>query len=161
MGWTDISMSVVGPVVDSLQSHFVERWNYIWKRKYEAKDGSKYSPLTYTPTQHHPGGIFGGIGEHHMGDMFRHRPHDQGQEQPGSSIVADWGARWNRHVGRLFDRDGDGDDAQQHHGGQHHGGQHDASATIQITRRYALYFESLREGKLANPPKLLGLVDGP
>ena len=34
MGWHDVHMSLVGPVVLDIVQHFVERWNELKKRKY-------------------------------------------------------------------------------------------------------------------------------
>jgi len=30
MGWTDMSISLQGPVVEDLKAHFAERWNFIY-----------------------------------------------------------------------------------------------------------------------------------
>lgn len=35
MGWHDVHMSLVGPVVLDIVQHFVERWNELKKRKYQ------------------------------------------------------------------------------------------------------------------------------
>jgi phosphatidylserine/phosphatidylglycerophosphate/cardiolipin synthase-like enzyme len=163
MGWTDISMSLVGPVVDSLQFHFVDRWNYIFDQKYKAKDGSKYELLVYTPNEshhhfdmrkfaHQPGEQFGHYGRsmfqrHAPENQSEHQPehqperqpeqqpeHQEGEQQSGG-FLGGWGERWNRHVSRFFDRDSD-DEEEHHQGGHHHGG----AATIQITRRYWFCF---------------------
>ena len=32
MGWSDISISLSGPIVDSLAIHFVDRWHVTWSR---------------------------------------------------------------------------------------------------------------------------------
>lgn len=45
MGWSDIALSLNGPIVGSLITHFVDRWNYIHRDKYRAKDGIKYKLL--------------------------------------------------------------------------------------------------------------------
>lgn len=49
MGWSDISIGLSGPVVNSLVQHFVERWNYILNAKYRAWEGHKYAPLELPP----------------------------------------------------------------------------------------------------------------
>ncbi|MCJ1249012.1 hypothetical protein MMC30_006233 [Trapelia coarctata] len=46
MGWSDISISLRGPVVEDLQAHFVERWNFIYNEKYDVRKDSRYSRLT-------------------------------------------------------------------------------------------------------------------
>ncbi|XHG04355.1 hypothetical protein AWENTII_007628 [Aspergillus wentii] len=45
MGWSDISMSLHGQVVEDLRRHFVERWNFIYDSKYQARNIEKYSRL--------------------------------------------------------------------------------------------------------------------
>jgi phospholipase D1/2 len=46
MGWSDISLCLRGPVVDDLKAHFVQRWNFIYKEKYETSQTQKgYTPL--------------------------------------------------------------------------------------------------------------------
>lgn len=75
MGWSDIALSLSGPIVESLTKHFVDRWNYIFRDKYKAKDGDKYSMLDITGRETRDGaeapnnededeesGMFGGFG---------------------------------------------------------------------------------------------------
>jgi phospholipase D1/2 len=45
MGWSDISISLSGPIVQSLIYHFTDRWNYIFKQKYVVRTENKYAPL--------------------------------------------------------------------------------------------------------------------
>ncbi|EEA29068.1 hypothetical protein TMatcc_002564 [Talaromyces marneffei ATCC 18224] len=45
MGWSDISISLRGPVVEDLKRHFVERWNYIYTSKYRDRNQQKYQRL--------------------------------------------------------------------------------------------------------------------
>ena len=45
MGWHDVHMSLVGPVVLDIVQHFVERWNELKKRKY--RDNSRYDWLAF------------------------------------------------------------------------------------------------------------------
>ncbi|KAJ5102138.1 Phospholipase D/Transphosphatidylase [Penicillium alfredii] len=45
MGWSDISMSLHGAVVEDLRRHFVERWNFIYDSKYKVRADSRYSRL--------------------------------------------------------------------------------------------------------------------
>lgn len=61
MGWSDVSVSVHGSVVEDLQQHFVERWNFIFNEKYNVRKDVRYSRLTYkqrevgaNPAQNHP-----------------------------------------------------------------------------------------------------------
>lgn len=30
MGWSDVALSLSGPVVQDLRTHFTQRWNFIW-----------------------------------------------------------------------------------------------------------------------------------
>jgi len=46
MGWSDISISLHGPVVEDLRAHFVERWNFIYDEKYNVRKDARYSRLT-------------------------------------------------------------------------------------------------------------------
>ncbi|KAI1436321.1 hypothetical protein GGR50DRAFT_651645 [Xylaria sp. CBS 124048] len=45
MGWSDISISLNGPIVHSLLDHFTDRWNFIFDEKYREKDPGKYRRL--------------------------------------------------------------------------------------------------------------------
>lgn len=45
MGWSDISMSLHGGVVEDLRRHFVDRWNFIYDSKYQVRQQSRYSRL--------------------------------------------------------------------------------------------------------------------
>ena len=45
MGWSDISVSLQGPVVEDLRVHFVQRWNFIYDEKYDVRKDTRYSRL--------------------------------------------------------------------------------------------------------------------
>ncbi|KAJ5736995.1 uncharacterized protein N7483_002120 [Penicillium malachiteum] len=45
MGWSDISISMHGPVVEDLRRHFLERWNFIYDAKYQTRNNSRYARL--------------------------------------------------------------------------------------------------------------------
>ncbi|KAB8253981.1 hypothetical protein BDV32DRAFT_22628 [Aspergillus pseudonomiae] len=45
MGWSDISVSLHGHVVEDLRRHFVERWNFIYDTKYNSRKDARYSKL--------------------------------------------------------------------------------------------------------------------
>ena len=51
MGWSDISISLSGPIVDSLWIHFGQRWNFIFTDKYTNRDIGKYQ-LIEMPSSH-------------------------------------------------------------------------------------------------------------
>ncbi|RFU75968.1 phospholipase d [Trichoderma arundinaceum] len=46
MGWSDVALSMNGPIVSDLVSHFVDRWNFMFDAKYNEKDPGKYERLS-------------------------------------------------------------------------------------------------------------------
>ncbi|KAL7796537.1 putative phospholipase D [Trichoderma ceciliae] len=46
MGWSDVALSMNGPIVSDLVSHFVDRWNFLLDAKYNDKDPGKYERLS-------------------------------------------------------------------------------------------------------------------
>ncbi|QYS93461.1 Phospholipase [Trichoderma simmonsii] len=46
MGWSDVALSMNGPIVSDLVSHFVDRWNFMYDAKYNEKDPGKYVRLS-------------------------------------------------------------------------------------------------------------------
>ena len=48
MGWSDISISLSGPVVEDLRAHFVERCNFIYNEKYDVRKDTRYSRLAFS-----------------------------------------------------------------------------------------------------------------
>ena len=46
MGWSDISISLHGPVVEDLKEHFAQRWNFIYNEKYDVRKDARYSRIT-------------------------------------------------------------------------------------------------------------------
>ena len=46
MGWSDISISLHGPVVEDLKNHFAQRWNFIYNEKYDVRKDARYSRIT-------------------------------------------------------------------------------------------------------------------
>ncbi|KAL8871827.1 MAG: hypothetical protein Q9174_002423 [Haloplaca sp. 1 TL-2023] len=51
MGWSDISVSLRGPVVEDLRAHFVERWNFIYNEKYDVRKDVRYSRLAFNQNE--------------------------------------------------------------------------------------------------------------
>ena len=45
MGWSDISISLHGPVVEDLKEHFAQRWNFIYNEKYDVRKDTRYSRI--------------------------------------------------------------------------------------------------------------------
>ncbi|MCJ1281593.1 hypothetical protein MMC26_000913 [Xylographa opegraphella] len=52
MGWSDISIGLRGPAVEDLKAHFVERWNFIYKEKYDVGGDSRYSAIAVQQSTH-------------------------------------------------------------------------------------------------------------
>ncbi|CAI4210752.1 unnamed protein product [Parascedosporium putredinis] len=50
MGWTDVAISLNGPIVASLIHHFKDRWNYLYDQKYGHKNAGKYAKLETDPS---------------------------------------------------------------------------------------------------------------
>jgi len=85
MGWSDVSISLQGPVVEDMKAHFVQRWNFLYFEKYAAKTRAdrRYHPIDLRPNRAgiigHPyeqtedGGVRGEGQYHH----FRERMHHQ------------------------------------------------------------------------------------
>lgn len=71
MGWSDISISLSGPIVDSLAIHFVDRWNYIFDDKYTNRDVGKYFRLE-KPNHAGPSEGLLGEGEELFGGLHHH-----------------------------------------------------------------------------------------
>ncbi|KAK7748633.1 hypothetical protein SLS53_000654 [Cytospora paraplurivora] len=94
MGWSDISISLVGPIVNSLAIHFVDRWNYIYGQKYNDERDEKYRPLelevAHAPPsrslleegQYQAGEVFGGITRHFSKHFARMWGEEEPQQQP-------------------------------------------------------------------------------
>ena len=49
MGWSDISMSLQGSVVEDLRLHFTQRWNFIYNEKYNVRQDDRYTRLPDPP----------------------------------------------------------------------------------------------------------------
>lgn len=47
MGWSDVSICLYGSVVEDLQLHFAERWNFIYNEKYDVRKDVRYSKLMF------------------------------------------------------------------------------------------------------------------
>lgn len=107
MGWSDISISLSGPIVGSLIDHFVDRWNYVYSQKYRGEN--KYSPLQSATSHPRPAGDMFHEGERVLGDIRQRFHHDM------------------HHMMRIED------DSGERQGYQEGGGE----IQIQLTRRYA------------------------
>ncbi|KAK4218591.1 hypothetical protein QBC37DRAFT_189759 [Rhypophila decipiens] len=93
MGWADISISLSGPIVESLLIHFGQRWNYIFDDKYAKKNPDKYQRLEIPAASGHGadrpddgGDLFGGVRRrlHHLiGDDEQEQQHHAPPVSPG------------------------------------------------------------------------------
>ena len=81
MGWSDLSISLRGPVLEDLQAHFVERWNFIYDEKYDVRKDVRYSRLsTQQSTQ--------GMIYHHVRPSENNGPVDK----PGADFKPGYGS---------------------------------------------------------------------
>jgi phospholipase D1/2 len=76
MGWSDISISLSGPIVNNLIEHFTHRWNFIYSQKYVSRVPAEYQTIE-ARTTHDRSGYDGGergFGEvrHRFQHGFRH-----------------------------------------------------------------------------------------
>lgn len=81
----DLSMSMTGPVVEDLKAHFVQRWNFIYREKYDTS-GSKYKPLSLTY------------------DDIPDRYYDEEGKATGAGVTEEFHDTFH-HVGSYFHRD--------------------------------------------------------
>ncbi|CAN8102587.1 unnamed protein product [Discula destructiva] len=54
MGWSDISISMTGPIVNSQIRHFTDRWNFIWGQKYNTDERAVKYQMIEADVQHAP-----------------------------------------------------------------------------------------------------------
>lgn len=110
MGWSDISISLSGPIVHSLIDHFSDRWNFIFDEKYTSKDPGKYEKVASSTgvklTSEADGQLRGGLG---------------GFEN-----------RFNRGIRRFV---GEGEEEERREEGGDRGESGGGSASIQLCRR--------------------------
>ncbi|KAI0478072.1 phospholipase [Xylaria cf. heliscus] len=120
MGWSDIAISLSGPIVNSLINHFTDRWNFIFDEKYNEKDPGKYRRLEQSGGQISEGEQQGE--EQPREDDGYHFP------MPGFEGLED---RFNRGVRHFMGEGG-------HYGGHHGGGRQHRDdygrASIQLCR---------------------------
>ncbi|EAQ87264.1 hypothetical protein CHGG_03883 [Chaetomium globosum CBS 148.51] len=105
MGWSDISISLSGPIVDSLAIHFTQRWNFIFNKKYSTRDIGKYQ-LLQAPQAHR------GAESHLLGD--------------GEDYFGGLQNRFSRHMHRFLGDEGEAPRAAPH--------RESDGAHIQLTR---------------------------
>ncbi|KAF2462067.1 hypothetical protein BDY21DRAFT_412544 [Lineolata rhizophorae] len=47
MGWSDVSLCIMGPLTHDLQAHFAQRWNFIYEEKYRVREDKRYAPIEH------------------------------------------------------------------------------------------------------------------
>ncbi|KAL8382837.1 hypothetical protein RB595_006557 [Gaeumannomyces hyphopodioides] len=75
MGWSDISISLSGNIVNSLILHFTDRWNYIWEQKYRARSDVHYEAIGGVASHAPPAPGLLQNGEDFFGGLQRHFRH--------------------------------------------------------------------------------------
>ncbi|KAF4553787.1 Phospholipase D1-like protein 3 [Elsinoe fawcettii] len=82
MGWSDMSISLVGPVVEDLKAHFAQRWNFIFEEKYDVrKQSDRHQPIGFEASHI---GIIGHDNPNDDGDHhFRQRLRQEYEEGRG------------------------------------------------------------------------------
>ncbi|KAI0543964.1 phospholipase [Xylaria curta] len=109
MGWSDIAISLSGPIVHSLITHFTDRWNFIFDEKYNEKDPGKYRRFEQSSGE----------------DNSRGFPH------PDFDGLED---RFNRGVRHFMGGEGSHHHRGHHGGSREQGGDFGGGASIQLCR---------------------------
>jgi len=118
MGWSDVSISLNGAIVQHLADHFVDRWNYIYGEKYGIKNPGKYQALG------------GATGDAEAGRIAENETESGGLFGGGhpSHLFGDLSERFNRGMSRLMVED------DQDNGPGRVVDRDDRTAKIQLTR---------------------------
>ncbi|KAF2817639.1 phospholipase D/nuclease [Mytilinidion resinicola] len=156
MGWSDVSLSLSGPVVKDLQTHFTQRWNFIYDEKYTVRKDVRYSKFPITgdlSTAGYPSSQPSrGIEE---GD----RGLEYGNEGERGFSGGDDGAESGRFRHQFFDKVGEGmrrlDQRYGQHGGyqgqQSYQGSQQGGVSCQLTRSCAKWSHGVAvEHSIAN-----------
>ncbi|RGP80419.1 hypothetical protein FLONG3_1428 [Fusarium longipes] len=73
MGWSDVTVSMNGPITRDMVDHFIDRWNFIFKDKYKKKNPGKYHALDLPPRGPSGGGDRRSRGnDDHLGGLTEH-----------------------------------------------------------------------------------------
>ncbi|CRK25957.1 hypothetical protein BN1723_003311, partial [Verticillium longisporum] len=100
MGWSDVSLSLNGPVVESLTEHFTDRWNFIFDEKYTHKNPGKYERIELKPRHSHLG-FHRRSGEHGRGGFLKQDP---------SQLLGGLSGRFSKGVNKLMHDDSSSDE---------------------------------------------------
>jgi phospholipase D1/2 len=102
MGWSDMSISLRGPVVEDLRAHFAQRWNFIYFEKYASKDDGSYKPINFQESRigiiGHPYQATGGAEPEGHGQYAQFRQRMEEQFERGKQRVEE--GRERIHQGR-------------------------------------------------------------
>ncbi|KAL8298553.1 hypothetical protein RB600_003195 [Gaeumannomyces tritici] len=107
MGWSDISISLSGNIVNSLILHFKDRWNYIWEQKYRVRTDVHYEAI---------------------GEVASHAPPVPGLLQNGEDFFGGLQRHFHHHLRQFSTEEGLGGQSRSL---EHTGG---GEAHIQLTR---------------------------
>ncbi|KKA31135.1 hypothetical protein TD95_000597 [Thielaviopsis punctulata] len=111
MGWSDLSLCMMGPITASMQQHFTERWNFLYDDKYSLKNPGKYHRLGNPDEPHKREGE--GEGEGQISRMIHHgfsHMHSKfnklnlwsdGEESEGEDGEEDREARRHKNMPRI------------------------------------------------------------
>ncbi|CRK17746.1 hypothetical protein BN1708_003027 [Verticillium longisporum] len=100
MGWSDVSLSLNGPVVESLTEHFTDRWNFIFDEKYTHKNPGKYERIEFKPRHTHLG-FHRRSGEHERGGFLKQDP---------SQLLGGLSDRFSKGVNKFMHDDSSSDE---------------------------------------------------
>lgn len=100
MGWSDVSLSLNGPVVESLTEHFTDRWNFIFDEKYTHKNPGKYERIEFKPRHSHLG-FHRRSGEHERGGFLKQDP---------SQLLGGLSGRFSKGVNKFMHDDSSSDE---------------------------------------------------
>ncbi|KAM0251134.1 hypothetical protein ACHAQJ_008304 [Trichoderma viride] len=147
MGWSDVALSMNGPIVSDLVSHFVDRWNYIFDAKYNEKDPGQYEKLSL---HRGPRSSQGYAQQGYEREGSEREGHErQEPEQQSGGMLHRFADSLSREMGNLGFSDGhreghqDGQREVQREGHHHHhtdryadghAGQGAGATRIQLTR---------------------------
>jgi len=140
MGWSDVALNLRGPVVQDLQKHFTERWNFIYDEKYSLKS-SRYLRLPDRTSDAQQGGEYPppqqrGFEEGEEGSRGLGGDGEEGERGFGGHEGGFRRKMYNRFNEEYQEHYGGGQHQQQQQQYQSHGeqGSQRASVDAQITR---------------------------
>lgn len=155
MGWSDVSLSLSGPAVQDLRTHFSQRWNFIYDEKYSKKD-TRYARLPDTSSGAQQGGAYPPPPQQRgFDDEEGERERGFGDEDGQEGERGLFGRGEGRSGGfrdKLYNRaqqefshhghHGEGQHQQQHYSHAEHGSQR-GSADCQLTRSSAKWSHNI------------------